>query len=112
MAITYKHHTWAGGAGYINLENRIMSRIRVKKLEDGNEIKNLDHDLPVSQLEALTDIEIQKILDDLIAADEVQDAATIIRMGLVQKPVDTTLSDRIKGLTIKDRVGPEVPKGA
>lgn len=110
MAITYKLHTWSDGNSYINLEDGNTSRIRIKKLDDGDEIKNLDHDLPVDEMETLSDAQMKTIIDRLTDTDEAEDTAELARRSQGKRPIIAGLNTRLKAMTVKDRIGPPVPK--
>jgi hypothetical protein len=109
MAITYLLHQWGKQQGYLNLDDGVTSRIRIKKLRDGDEIKNLDHNLPTADISNLTDPGFQAIIDALIDRDEAADAAIIERLNRVVPDVDTAKSDSFRRLPLKARVGAEVP---
>jgi hypothetical protein len=109
MAITYRLHEWPSGETYINLADAKTSRIRIKKLRDGDEIKNLDHNLATVDIPSLSAADFQKIVDDLIDRDEAEDAKIIERANRVIPDVDLAKSNSLRGLVLKPRTGPEVP---
>lgn len=103
MAITYKHHLWNGTDGYLNLPDGVTARVRVKKLEDGGEIKNLDHNLPITDLANIDDISLQAIVDDLIANDESVDAKVLADSQIVIPPIDPAIDTKVKKIKTKSK---------
>jgi len=96
MAITYKHHLWNQTDGYKNMEDGVTSRIRVKKLEGGDEIKNLDIEIPLTELSSLTKSGLQTIIDALIAADVAEDTAEAAKAAIVIPPINSTINTKVK----------------
>jgi hypothetical protein len=96
MAITYKHYLWNGTDGYLNLDDGVTARIRVKKLDDGDEVKNLDHNLLITDLTALSQVNLQSIIDNLIAADAAFDAAELAKKLIIIPPIDAGLNTKVK----------------
>ena len=103
MAITYKHHLWNGTDGYLNLPDGVTARVRVKKLEDGDEIKNLDYNLPIANLASMDDITLQTIVDDLIANDEAVDDRLLSESQIVIPAIDPALNTKVKKIKTKTK---------
>jgi hypothetical protein len=96
MAISYKHHLWNGTDGYKNLPDGVTSRIRVKKLDDGDEVKNLDHNLPLADLLAISDADLQTIIQGLVDREEQIDADKLAKSQIVIPPVDAAANTKVK----------------
>ena len=104
MAITYKTHLWNKTDGYLNMYNGV-SRLRLKKLDNGQEVANLDADLPTADMEALDAAGIQAIVDGLILADEGVDTEEATREAFVAPPVNSAASTRMKGAKTVSKKG-------
>ena len=109
MAITYKLHLWGGKDAYLNLPDGINSRIRIKKMSGREEVANLDYDMPLTDLMSLDDAGLQEIVNRLTNADEDNDAKTLAAMAIVPAAKNAALNDRIKAISLKARVGEQVP---
>ena len=107
--ITYKHHLWAGGDAYLNLEDGVTSKIRIQKISDNGVLANLDHDMPVADLMAMDLSGLQAIFDKLIDADEARDSAERDRRAILVPAKNGTVDTLIKSVTVKARVGAELP---
>jgi len=100
--ITYKLYLWNGTDGYLNLEDGITAKIRVKKLDGGKEIKNIDYDLPVSELTSMKQTALQKVIDTLIAGDVQLDTDELAKEQVVISAIKATVNTKVKKIkTIK-----------
>lgn len=108
MTVTYEHYLWNGTDAYRNLPGGATSEIRIRKLLDGVEIANIDKDMNTAVLESMTTAEAQKIVDKMIDQDERMDTQELNRQNAVAAPIKTSVNDKLKAVTLKDRVGPYV----
>ena len=106
MAVTYEHYMWHGTDAYLNRANG--SIIRIKKLVGGEAIADIDIELPTADIDRLSAAELQSMVDRATDADEARDAATIIRQKIVVPAIKSINNTKLKGLTVKPRVGKQV----
>lgn len=104
MAITYKHHLWFGSQGYLNLDDGVTSRIRVKKLDNAVEVKNLDYDLPLAELSSITEEALQAIIDGLIASEEASIAADLAKSQIIVPEISPTIDAKVKKIKTRKKV--------
>jgi len=91
------------------LDDGFTGRIRIKKLLDGKEIKNLDLNLPLTELSSISATDLQAKMDALITQDESIDEKEIEKANKTIHAIKNTISNKVKNLTLKPRIAPDPP---